>query len=267
MTSELRCLAVRQPAAWAIVTGAKDIENRTWTTDYRGPVVILASATKNEVNRLAKEHDLRPRDFAYGALIGVADLVDVRPLSEELEANPWAWGPHCWVFQNARAFREPIPLKGKLNLFVLPPDVARKAEAQIASASPVELDANDRAWFDAMCRSDADERRAVLFEHYLKLEDGPNALRLAQALVATSRSAENLLRLAHGHFLVDDLAQALKAATEAIEADDQCAEAWFLRSLIYSALADQDRERAIELEPAYAGGDLVEEEDEGEDDG
>ncbi len=51
----LRCLAIRQPFAWAIAVGAKDIENRSWSTDHRGTFVIQASSTKTAVNRVAKK--------------------------------------------------------------------------------------------------------------------------------------------------------------------------------------------------------------------
>src|SRR5664280_3664302 len=36
----VRILSVQQPWAWAIVEGHKRVENRTWTTPYRGPVLI-----------------------------------------------------------------------------------------------------------------------------------------------------------------------------------------------------------------------------------
>ena len=49
--------------------------------------------------------------FEYSALIGVVDLIDVVPISEELESNPWAWGAYCWRVGNARRFVEPIPAK------------------------------------------------------------------------------------------------------------------------------------------------------------
>ena len=38
----MKALSVRQPWAWAIVAGWKPIENRTWATDYRGPLLIHA---------------------------------------------------------------------------------------------------------------------------------------------------------------------------------------------------------------------------------
>ncbi len=35
-------LSIRQPWAWLIVNGYKDIENRTWSTRFRGKVLIHA---------------------------------------------------------------------------------------------------------------------------------------------------------------------------------------------------------------------------------
>lgn len=38
-------LSIRQPWAWLIVNGFKDVENRTWPTKFRGPVWIHAGQT------------------------------------------------------------------------------------------------------------------------------------------------------------------------------------------------------------------------------
>ena len=37
---KLPILSIRQPWAWLIVNGYKDIENRTWSTRFRGKVLI-----------------------------------------------------------------------------------------------------------------------------------------------------------------------------------------------------------------------------------
>jgi hypothetical protein len=255
MNNELRCLAIRQPWAWAVVAGAKDVENRSWKTDYRGPVVIQASSTKAVVNGLAKKHKLRPREFSYGALIGIADLVDIVPLSEEFEANPWAWGSHCWIFRNARAFRRPIPLKGKLNLYILAPDVAKKARGEIAAAATLNHDEETRAWLEAMVRSDAAERAEAHFESYIDLGDGANAMRVARSRIANARTTDTLADLSRAQLTADDIAGALQTATMAIDAANDNARAWFVRSLIYSALADRDQAKAAELDPRFADDD------------
>ena len=45
-----KAISIRQPWAWAIVHAGKDIENRDWSTRYRGPVCIHAAKgmTKDE---------------------------------------------------------------------------------------------------------------------------------------------------------------------------------------------------------------------------
>ena len=42
--SAARVLTVRQPFASLIALGVKTIEARTWSTDYRGPLIIQAGA-------------------------------------------------------------------------------------------------------------------------------------------------------------------------------------------------------------------------------
>ena len=94
IAESFQCLAIRQPWAWAVCIGAKDIENRTWATEYRGPLAIQASAAKQEINAWAKQSKgkLSADDMPCGVIIGVADLVDVVPLSESLEDNHWQPG-------------------------------------------------------------------------------------------------------------------------------------------------------------------------------
>ena len=42
MTNSMKALSIRQPWAWLIVNGYKDIENRTWSTDFRGRIYLHA---------------------------------------------------------------------------------------------------------------------------------------------------------------------------------------------------------------------------------
>lgn len=41
----LPCLSVRQPWAWLIVNGHKPVENRSWSTAFRGRLLIHAGKT------------------------------------------------------------------------------------------------------------------------------------------------------------------------------------------------------------------------------
>ncbi len=43
----MKTLSVKQPWSTLICTGIKDVENRTWRTEYRGPLLIHASAQED----------------------------------------------------------------------------------------------------------------------------------------------------------------------------------------------------------------------------
>lgn len=67
----IRCLTVRQPWASAIFLCGKDVENRTGTTNYRGPLAIHAGKMVewDWVERLKLTEPL-----PTGAVIGTVDL-------------------------------------------------------------------------------------------------------------------------------------------------------------------------------------------------
>ena len=41
----MKALSIKQPWAWAIIHAGKNVENRTWATSYRGPLLIHAGKT------------------------------------------------------------------------------------------------------------------------------------------------------------------------------------------------------------------------------
>ncbi len=139
--SEIRALSVRQPWAWAICVGAKEIENRTWSSDYRGTIAIHAANSTEALNRLDRQtgHSRFKREtFATGAIIGLAELVDVASYGPRHENQMFAEGPYCWTLTNARLLQTPIPLKGRLNLFRL--DHELQEQLRTAPISPTHID-------------------------------------------------------------------------------------------------------------------------------
>lgn len=132
---ELRVLSIRHPWAWAIVHAGKDVENRPWTTPYRGLIGIHAGLNLAAGARvqLAAMGLRAPFDLPRGAVIGVARLVDcVRDAD-----SPWAIPGHWhWQLADARPLAEPVPLTGRLQLFRAPVDVAEQVYAQIGRAEP-----------------------------------------------------------------------------------------------------------------------------------
>jgi hypothetical protein len=114
----MKALSVRQPWAFLIVYGGKDIENRTRMTSYRGRLLIHAS---QKVDREAIEYfGLDPALLLRGAVIGVADLVDVVAASE----SAWFFGPWGWVLEGARPLTA-VPMLGALGLFEVDDSLVR----------------------------------------------------------------------------------------------------------------------------------------------
>ena len=53
---KLKAISIRQPWAWLIVNGYKDVENRIWATSLRGRVLIHAGASKSDTTPEALAH-------------------------------------------------------------------------------------------------------------------------------------------------------------------------------------------------------------------
>jgi len=116
----MKALSVRQPWAWMIIYGGKNIENRSWNTGYRGPLLIHASKT---VERDAHEyllihgHELPAlNQLQTGGIVGMAELLAVHQPGD-MCANAWheqdQYGFHL-VKRQALPFRA---YKGSLGLF------------------------------------------------------------------------------------------------------------------------------------------------------
>jgi ASCH domain len=121
----MKCVSVHQPWAWAIFHAGKGVENRSWRTKYRGPLLIHASKSRRSYDREAALYwpsrygvDLPAWDeLPAGAIVGIVDLVDCLPPAG---LGPWAEGPVCWVFARPRTFAVPVPFRGAQLLFDVP---------------------------------------------------------------------------------------------------------------------------------------------------
>ncbi len=129
----IMALSIKQPYAhWLSHPGMflsagirpKTIENRDWTTRYRGPLLLHASATFDHdaieywTGRCPELEQVIPLDekaYTTRAIVGVADLVDVVHQS----CDPWFVGTYGFVLENARPL-EPIAYRGQLKLFPAP---------------------------------------------------------------------------------------------------------------------------------------------------
>lgn len=100
----MKILSVQQPWASLIVSGRKDVENRTWRTRHRGPTLIYASATKGFNLRRAwveQQFGFSPAVEPRGGIIGVVTILEC----VTAHSSPWFEGPIGWVLADAR----PLP--------------------------------------------------------------------------------------------------------------------------------------------------------------
>ena len=122
-----RAITVCQPWAAAIVAGFKRYENRTWSTRYRGPLLIHAGLSTRWVGsgREAIEGlGIPVPPLAFGAILGSVDLVRCfefpRHATQQAKSDPLAEGPVCWELARPRRLAEAVPCKGSLGLFGVP---------------------------------------------------------------------------------------------------------------------------------------------------
>lgn len=131
----MKVLSLRQPWAWMVVHGGKNIENRRWNTRFRGEFLIHAAKgmTRDEYDDavyFARQVDdalvvPAKADLHFGGLVGVARLVDVIPphdsasLPALAETCEHAWhmpAQYGFVLENIYALQF-TPLRGELGFF------------------------------------------------------------------------------------------------------------------------------------------------------
>ena|ERR1700735_3253754 len=142
----MRALTICQPYASLVMLPfsdprAKRTENRSWHTDYIGPLAIHAGKSREW---LEPDPDGIPGKDAYGFLLddlffgyilGVVDQIaclkpgDVRRKYPKLKDHQHIEGPWCHVYANVRPFAEPAPWKGAQGFFNVPDDVINAALA------------------------------------------------------------------------------------------------------------------------------------------
>lgn len=144
----MKALSVKQPWAWLICAGYKDIENRNWrigrklqhgiySTYHQAnftidlPCRIYVHAGKHydykfdeiwtdfpftaeimdELDVLFQNPETNPE--LYGAIIGEVDILDCVIQSE----SPWFIGKYGFVLANSTLYETPIPCRGQLGFF------------------------------------------------------------------------------------------------------------------------------------------------------
>ncbi len=122
---------------WLCGKGYKDIENRSWSTKYRGRILLHASKhIETCVSGFIKDR-LTPEQWAEfsqvdwkryaGHIIGEVDIVDCKFRFGEENDNlysPWHIpGQYGFHLANPALYDTPIPWRGMLGLFDIPLEV------------------------------------------------------------------------------------------------------------------------------------------------
>jgi len=123
----MRALSIKQPWAWLIVNGYKDIENRSWKTARRGEFLVHAGLAFDAnadmgfiedmvdvIREISPERPPLPslEQFERGGIVGQSSIVDCVTNHE----SPWFFGPVDFVLTDSKVlpFR---PCKGALSFF------------------------------------------------------------------------------------------------------------------------------------------------------
>lgn len=136
----MKALTIRQPWASLVAHGIKDVENRSWSTRFRGKFLIHsakvfdtnAKLTKKQVEECVNKGVLKRNDdgswdwlidFPRGVILGECELADIKPPAinsddESIWKEDIAFG---LVIKNAKLLEKPIPANGSLGFWEYKP--------------------------------------------------------------------------------------------------------------------------------------------------
>jgi hypothetical protein len=129
----MKALSIRQPWAWLIVNGWKNIENRDWPTRFRGPFLVHAGKAMTMEEYEACQIfmagftalELPPFDaLQRGGIVGQAVLLDCVAEHD----SEWFCGEWGFVLDNAIALPF-TPFRGQLGFF----DVSDNAVKEVSN--------------------------------------------------------------------------------------------------------------------------------------
>ena len=133
----MKALSIKQPWASLIALGIKDVENRTWKTNFRGRIYIHASAKYyKHFDQLVNDKQLESMQdncfifsgLIYSAIIGEVDIIDCvinhssiwaeESFVDLIDTKP----VYNWVLANPVMYDKPIlNVKGKLSFWNFDP--------------------------------------------------------------------------------------------------------------------------------------------------
>ena len=135
-------LSIRQPWAWLIVNGHKPVENRTWSTSYRGELLIHAGKAfdaeglASVLQVFPHMRDVLPQQFDLGGIVGTAAKVGAALGGLALVKNVFSTGLAETIYNAMTATH----YEGEVNL------VAADVPAAPAIGNVVNIASGRAAW-------------------------------------------------------------------------------------------------------------------------
>jgi hypothetical protein len=120
----MKTLSIIMPWPLLIMNYGKDVENRSWKTDYRGRILVHVSKKPHPNYRDIFNHVFFPnlteeewreinREWC-GCIIGSVELVDC----VQNFKSPWAEkGMWHWILRDPIPLENPVPVRGSLGLW------------------------------------------------------------------------------------------------------------------------------------------------------
>ena len=122
---KLPVLSIRQPWAAAILHGGKDVENRDWSTNFRGSFLIHTGKTSRQqeledfrylikLNNMdvSWSDGMKFNELDRGGIIGQAEIYDCVDNSD----SPWFMGKFGFKVRKAEVLPF-LPCRGRLGFF------------------------------------------------------------------------------------------------------------------------------------------------------
>jgi len=139
-TTTPKALTIDPIYAWAMLHCGKRLENRSWRTSFRGPLLLHAGQNRSREasgRAFLQELGYTPPpslDRLRGKFFAVCELADCLPIGDSLAIgdDPWAVGRWCWKLE--RLVRLPVPLvaTGRQSLWTPQEAVAHMAAGLLA---------------------------------------------------------------------------------------------------------------------------------------
>ena len=134
--NKAKAISLHQPWASLIAMGFKHYETRSWSTNYRGNLVICSAKKNPKQQRLNYEYlasilgidltqypwDSLPLGKAI-AVVNLTDCIEMTPnfIEDQSESEQlcghWKPGRFAWQLDNIRPISPPIPIKGQQGLW------------------------------------------------------------------------------------------------------------------------------------------------------